>query len=114
MLGSVIMYGFVLIIFAVSPWFHLSLTMMVFAGTCNVMSHALVQTVIQSYSPSEFRGRTTAIFSMSRVIVTTGSIIAGALASILGARWAVASMCTAGALTMVIVFLTMPRARLIR
>jgi MFS family permease len=114
MLGSVILYGFILMVFAASPWFRLSLAAMFITGICNVLSHALVQTVIQSYSPSEFRGRTTAIFSMSQVVVTTGSILIGALASLLGAPWAVASMGAAGALTMILVYTAMPRARLIR
>ena len=114
MLGSVTMYGSIIAIFAASPWFQLSLAMMGLAGICHVFSYSLVQTVIQSYSPSEFRGRITAIFNMSQVVITTGSILAGALSSLWGARWAVAAMGTAGALTMIMVYLAMPRARLIR
>ncbi len=114
MLGSVMLYGFILVIFAASPWFQLSLVMMGIAGLCHVHSHALVQTVIQSYSPSEMRGRTMAIFHMSRVVMMAGSILVGALSSLLGARWAVASMGTVGALTMIGIYVALPRARLIR
>jgi len=114
MLGSVILYGLFLLIFAVSPWFQLSLVMMLVAGISNVLCHALVQTVIQSYSPAAFRGRTTAIFSMSQVIVTLGSILIGALSSLFGAPWAVASMAACGALTMLVVYIAMPWARQIR
>jgi predicted MFS family arabinose efflux permease len=114
MLGSVALYGFILVIFAASPWFELSLVMMGMAGLCTVHSHALVQTVIQSYSPSEMRGRTMAIFSMSQVVVVTGSILVGALSSLLGARGAVASMGAVGALTMIMIYVALPRARLIR
>jgi predicted MFS family arabinose efflux permease len=114
MLGSVALYGFILVIFAASPWFQLSMVMMGIAGLCTVHSNALVQTVIQSYSPSELRGRTMAIFNMSRVVVMTGSILVGALSSLLGARWAVASMGAVGALTMIMIYMALPRARLIR
>ena len=114
MLGSVTLYGFILVIFAASPWFQLSMVMMGIAGLCTVHSHALVQTVIQSYSPSELRGRTMAIFNMGRVVVMTGSILVGALSSLLGARWAVASMGAVGALTMTAIYVALPRARLIR
>ncbi|MDP2646375.1 MAG: MFS transporter [Desulfobacterales bacterium] len=114
MLGSATVYGCILVIFAASPWFHLSLAMMLIAGICNVLSHALVQTVIQYHSPSEFRGRTMAIFNMSQVIMTAGSIILGSLSSLLGVRWALASMGTIGALALITIYLALPRARLIR
>ncbi len=114
MLGSVAIYGFVLVIFAASPWFQLSVVIMGVAGLCHVHSHALVQTVIQSYSPSELRGRTMAIFHMSRVVMMAGSILVGALSSLLGARLAVASMGAVGALIMIAIYVGLPRARLIR
>ncbi len=114
MLGSVALYGFILVIFAASSWFQLSVVMMGIAGLCHVHSHALVQTVIQSYSPSELRGRTLAIFYMSRVVMMAGSILVGLLSSLLGARWAVASMGAVGALSMIMIYVALPRARLIR
>ena len=114
MLGSVALYGVTLVIFAASPWFQLSMVLMGVTGLCTVHSHALVQTVIQSYSPSEMRGRTMAVFSMNQVVVMTGSIIVGALSSLLGARWAVGSIGATGALTMIAIYVALPRARLIR
>jgi predicted MFS family arabinose efflux permease len=114
MLGSVMVYGLVLVVFAASSWFQLSLVMMVFAGLCHVHSHALVQTVIQSYSPSEYRGRTMALFSMSKVLMIAGSMLVGTLSSLLGARWAVASMGAAGVLTMIMMLAVMPQARRIQ
>ena len=114
MLGGVTLYGISVIAFAVSPWFELSLLLMVIVGLAHVSSHALVQTVIQTYSPSEFRGRTMAIFQMSHVTLTLGSMIIGLLAGLTGARWAVALMGAAGALAMVAIHLALPRARFIR
>jgi MFS family permease len=114
MLGSATLYGLVLIVFAVSPWFSLSLLVMAVAGLCHVHSNALVQTVIQSYSPSELRGRTMAIFSMNQALITVGALLTGVLASLAGPRWAVALMGAAGSLAMVMIALAMPRARHIR
>jgi predicted MFS family arabinose efflux permease len=114
MLGSVMLYGFFTVMFAASPWFWLSLVLMVIIGLCHVHSHALVQTVIQSYSPSEFRGRTMAIFHMSQVVLTIGAMLYGALSSIVGAEWTVASMSAVGALTVVGISLALPGARFIR
>lgn len=114
MLGSVTLYGGILIVFAASRWFELSLAMMVVAGLCHVHSNALVQTVIQSYSPSEFRGRMTAIFTLNQVLITLGSMLIGSLALLIGARWAVASMGAIGSLAMIAIFVAMPQARHIR
>ena len=114
MLGSVTLYGFILVIFAASSRFHLSMAMMGIAGLCTVHSHALVQTLIQSYSPPEFHGRAIALFHMSQVVVMAGSMIVGALSSLLGPRLAVASMGTLGTLTIIIIFMALPRARHIR
>ena len=114
MLGSVILYGLVIVIFAASSLFQLSLGMMVLAGLCHVHSHALVQTVIQSYSPSDYCGRTMSLFNMSKVLMIAGSMLIGTLSTLLGARWAVASMGAAGVLTMVIMLMVLPQARHIR
>jgi MFS family permease len=114
MLGSVTLYGFIIVMFAASHWFWLSMVLMVIVGLCHVHSHALVQTIIQSYSPSEFRGRTMAIFHMSQVVMTAGAMLFGGLSSIIGAEWAVVSMGLFGALIMIGISLALPEARFIR
>ncbi|HEU4340101.1 MAG TPA: MFS transporter [Candidatus Binatia bacterium] len=114
MLGGVALYGVSVTAFSASSWFQLSLALMVVVGFANVCSHALVQTVIQTYSPSEFRGRTMSIFHMSNVVLTVGSMFIGALATLWGSRWAVALMGTAGALAMLAIHVMLPRARDIR
>ena len=65
-----------------------------------------------TYSPSAFRGRTMAIFHMSSVVLTLGSMLTGTLAALVGAWWA--AMGVAGALFMVTIGVALPRARLIR
>ena len=80
----------------------------------NVCSHALVQTVIQSYSPPEFRGRAIALFHMSQVVMTVGSMGIGSLAAIVGTQWAVALMGAAGVLAMLGMHIALPRAWRIR
>ena len=114
MLGGVALYGLIVIAFSASPWFELSLALMGIVGLCHVSSHALVQTVIQTYSPPEFRGRTIAIFHMSQVVLTVGSMLIGALSSLVGAQWAVAWMSAAGMLSMLAIYVALPRAWFIR
>jgi MFS family permease len=114
MLGGVTLYGLIIVAFAVSPWFELSLSLMAIVGIVHVTSHALAQTVIQTYSPVEFRGRTMAIFHMTHVVLLVGGILVGALSSLIGAPWAAASMSIAGTLSMIGIYVALPRARLIR
>ena len=114
MLGGVAVYGIGVAVFGISPWFHVSMLLMVVVGFANVCSHALVQTVLQTYSPPEFRGRTIALFHMGQVVMTAGSILIGALAALSGAPWAVALMGAAGAVAMLVVHCVLPGAWHIR
>jgi MFS family permease len=111
MLAGVALYGLSVVAFSASPWFQVSMALMVVVGFANVCSYALVQTVIQTYSPSEFRGRTMSVFHMSNVVMTLGSVLIGALATLAGTRAAVALMGTAGAFAMLGIHLALPRAR---
>src|SRR5262249_49475317 len=52
MLWGVTVYGLSVVAFAASPSFRLSLGLMTLVGLAHVSSHALVQTVIQTYSPA--------------------------------------------------------------
>jgi MFS family permease len=114
MLGGVIVNGLGVMVFAFSPWFNLSLLMMVVAGCTTVCSHALVQTVLQTYSPPEFRGRTIALFHMGQVVFTLGSMLIGTLAALWGTQWAVAVMGGAGIVAMLAIQLMLPRTWHIR
>jgi len=111
MLGGVALYGVLVMIFSASTWYPLSIVTMFFIGLCHVASHALIQTVIQSYSPPEFRGRTMAIFHMTQVILVIGAMFIGGLASVIGARWAATSMSLVGTVLMVAIFIFMPKSR---
>jgi MFS family permease len=114
MIGGVGVYGLLVVIFALSTWFELSLVLMAVMGLCHVASHALVQTVIQAYSPHEYRGRTMALFHMTQVVLMSGGLLIGALASLIGAQWATALMSTAGTAAMIGIYLLLPEARKIR
>jgi MFS family permease len=114
MIGGVGLYGILLVIFAASSSFALSMALMFMIGLCHVTSHALIQIVVQSYSPSEFRGRTMAIFHMTQVILVIGAMFIGGLASLIGARWAATWMSVTGTAAMIAIYVLMPRARKIR
>ncbi|MDB5812086.1 MAG: hypothetical protein JWN94_4208 [Betaproteobacteria bacterium] len=114
MLDASLVYAAVIVIFAFTPWYWLSLVIMIVAGYCHVYSNALVNTVVQSYSSAEYRGRTMALFNMSQMLSTAGGMLVGLLASALGPRWAVASMAIAGGLAIGCLILALPQARKIK
>ncbi len=114
MTAGVTVYGLLVVIFSVSPWFSLSLVLMAVIGLCHVSSHALVQTVIQTYSPPEFRGRTMAIFHMTQVLLLLGGLLIGVLSALLGAPMAAAVMSIAGIFCMCALYLAVPQARAIQ
>jgi predicted MFS family arabinose efflux permease len=114
MFGGVMFYGVLVVIFAASSWFSLSMVLMAVIGLCHVSSHALVQTVIQTYSPREFRGRAIAIFHMNQVLLLLGGVLIGALSAVIGAAWAAALLSIIGTLCMAGLYLVDPKARQIR
>ena len=54
------------------------------------------------------------MFQLSNVVMTVGSMVIGALATAVGTQWAVILMGGAGALAMLAIHLTLPRAWQIR
>jgi MFS family permease len=114
MLGGAALYGLGVVAFAASPWFHVSMLLMIIIGLANVCCQALVQTVLQTYSPPEFRGRTMSMFQLSNVVMTVGSILLGALATLAGTQWAVALMGGMGVVAMLAIHFALPKAWQIR
>jgi hypothetical protein len=80
------------------------MVLMAIIGLCHVSSHALVQTVIQTYSPPEFRGRTTSIYNQTQVVFLLGGMLIGALSALIGAPWAAALLGLTGSVTVVAIF----------
>jgi len=114
MIGGAALYGILVAIFSASPWFWVSMVLMIVIGLCHVASQALVQTVVQTYSPAEFRGRTMSIYNMTQVVFLLGGAVLGALSSLVGAARAAASMSIVGIMTMVAICVLIPESRKIR
>ena len=114
MIGGAALYGILVAIFSASPWFWVSMVLMTVIGFCHVASQALVQTVVQTYSPAEFRGRTMSIYNMTQVVFLLGGAVLGSLSSLVGAAWAAASMGIVGTMTMVAICVLIPASRKIR
>jgi MFS family permease len=114
MLASGVMYGVGAILFAVSDSFVLSFAAMLIAGVFHVYCNVLVNTVVQTYSPPEFRGRTMAIFSQHQAVITLAAMVFGVLAELSGPRASIVIMATLGILSVIALNVAMPNARRIR
>jgi predicted MFS family arabinose efflux permease len=114
MIGGAALYGLLVAGFSASSWFWVSMVLMTVIGICHVASQALVQTVIQTYSPPEFRGRTMSIYNMTQVVYLLGATLLGALSSLMGAAWATATMGILGTTTLLAICVFIPAARRIR
>ncbi len=114
MFVSGVMYGLAVILFSLSHSFALSMVAMVIAGLFHVHTNVLVNTVVQSYSPAEFRGRTMAIFGMHQAVITLAAMAFGGIATLAGPRWAVGLMAGAGVLCVIALNVAMPDARRIK
>jgi MFS family permease len=114
MLAGATCYGLTLVAFSLSSWFLISALFIMIAGLCNVACNALIQTIVQTHTPPELRGRVMSVFQQNQVVLTVGSMAAGAIASTSGAQWAVGSMGALCAIGAIAIFIAIPRARTIK
>ena len=88
---STITLGIMFLVFAASPWYALSLSVMPVIGFAIMRQMASTNTLIQSLIPDDYRGRIMALYAMTVVgLGPFGSILAGAMAHQYGARATVA------------------------
>jgi MFS family permease len=97
-LVGAVAFGTALVGFAASRLFPLSLGLLAIIGACNVSYGAIANTIVQSYTPTEYRGRVMGIYFLNPGLVSLGSLLAGTLASVIGAAGTVAIMGLACAL----------------
>ena len=107
-LVAVAIYGAAIAIFGVSSWFWLSLVMLAISGAADTVSMVIRQTLRQTLTPDELRGRMSSvnmIFFLGGPQL--GEVEAGAVAKFLGVRFSVASggllcMVTAAAVALLV------------
>ncbi len=114
MIGGVALYGFSVVGFSASHWLSVSIAFMVVTGVCNVASNALVQTVLQAESAPAMRGRVMGVYQQHQLFIVAGGLLAGGLASVLGAQLTVGLFGTACAFGALTIFFAIPRVRAIR
>lgn len=102
--GASATFAVVLMGFALSPWYPLSLVLLALAGFTMILSNASVNALLQSRVPDHLRGRVMSVYVFMFVGVSpVGSLQAGALARWIGAPYALAA--GAGALLLIIAWI---------
>src|SRR5467141_3251181 len=92
MLWAVALYGAAIAVFGISPWFWLSFLMLALSGAADTVSMVIRQTIRQTLTPDELRGRMSSvnmIFFMGGPQL--GEVEAGVVARLVGVRVAVGS-----------------------
>ena len=79
-------FGFALVLFSLSPWFWLSVCLLICAGFAFMAQMAASNTLVQTMVSDEYRGRTMACYSMVFMgMAPLGALLAGILAGRIGA-----------------------------
>jgi MFS family permease len=82
--------GVGIILFALSPWYAASLALGALIGALMSSYDALLQTVMQLLAPDTVRGRILSLYTLTFGFTSLGGTLAGFLASLIGAPFAVA------------------------
>src|SRR6185312_9321434 len=79
-------FGLCLVAFAASPWFWLSVALLIPAGFSVMVQMAASNTLIQAMVPDQLRGRVMAVYSMMFMgMAPFGALLAGSVAQRFGA-----------------------------
>ena len=111
-LWAVAVYGAAITVFGISPWFWLSFAMLALSGAADTVSMVIRQTLRQTLTPDELRGRMSSvnmIFFMGGPQL--GEVEAGVVAKLFGVRVSVASGGMLCALTAAAVAALVPALR---
>ncbi len=100
LLVSGLVLGLALMGFAFSRWWFLSLALIIFIGLGQTGRMSLSNSLLQYYTPDEYRGRVLSIYLMEFGLASFGTFVAGLLSEALGVQWAI------GGFAAVLVFLS--------
>lgn len=102
MLVSLVMLGFLMILFSWTRSLPLALVTLVFQGVFQIFYMATTHTMIQLIVPDRLRGRVMSIYALDRGLMPVGALFAGFAAHYVGAPLAVSAM---GAIVIVLALL---------
>ena len=89
-IGGAMGFGTFIMLFAVAPWYPLSLAMVLMAGVCNSLYLTGVMTTIQMQVPDVLRGRVMGIYTICYGSIPLGTIPLSQVSHLTDPRFAVA------------------------
>jgi MFS family permease len=109
-----VLYGTALTLFAVSPWFGVSLCILVFVGASQQAYDTMNSTLLQEHVDEEYRGRTMSMLILNRGLVPMGAVVAGFGIELFGPQVTMAAMSAVLILLALIVARVSPAIRSLR
>ncbi len=104
-------FGVLLALFAVSPWFSLSLVLVALTGGVSSVYMAANNTIIQLTVDDAYRGRVMSVYMMTWGMMPFGTLPMGILTGVFGAPAAVAGQALFSSLVVLFVAYRLPRLR---
>jgi len=110
LIGAVIL-GLALACFAFSHNWYFSLVFIIFVGLGHTTRMTLSNTLIQSYTAPNYRGRVMSIYTMEEGLSNLGIFGAAVLAEVIGVPWTVGGFAIALVILSLLALLFFPRVR---
>jgi hypothetical protein len=82
-------------------------------GAMGTMYNSSNNTILQLNSPDNLRGRLMSVVFLSHALVPMGAAVAGTLASVVGAPWAMGSMAALVAVLAVVIWVAVPSLKVL-
>ena len=111
MLLSGLMLGIALVAFSFSPWYYVSMLVMIFLGMGQTGRMTLGNTLLQYYTKDAYRGRVMSLYMMEFGLTSFGVFFAAVLGEAIGVQWAVGGMAIALVVVSILLLAFIPRIR---
>lgn len=111
LLALALAFGVLLVFFAFSPLYSLSLSLLVLIGFSHTGYNVLNNTLIQTNAPAQLRGRVMGVYFMNHGMMPLGTLLAGAMAGWFGAPLTVGILGASCALLVIVIAFIVPNIR---
>lgn len=102
---TAIMAGVGMVLFSQTRWLPLSVLSLTVVGAAHMIYRVTTNTILQTITPNEYRGRVMSIYLLDHALVPLGSFLAGSLAELFGSPKAILIGGVVDAVLILVVFL---------
>ena len=112
--GALLVFCAALLGLALSPSYYFALAMCALAGAAEMVNSVNNQTMLQLSAPPEMRGRVVSLIQLNPALISAGSMLAGSLGDIAGARGACIAVAVTSAALILALVMASPSMRSLR